>query len=840
MKRKFSMYTSLILAMTAILTLGIAQSIPAKDKDSRKPVLTRSRKQAALDAAASRIWFAPLSVSAPASPTDQTKVPHYYGPFPNWANSPFTLPDVAVTITGDGTGAEATASIGPGGAITGITVTNPGSGYTTASVSIDPVNGSGSGATADAVVNTSGSVTVINVDNGGSGYTQPAVTITGGGATTDATATAYGGVDAVVLSAPGSGYTNPTVDFDLPDGPDGVKAVAHATFDLGTGEITGIVVDQPGSGYSYAPNVVIRDGTLFDPILNGGSGALATATLTVQNVVVDTFGSGYTSTPTVDITDSIGSGSGALATAVTDVGVISAINLTAPGSGYIVPGMRKFVDGLPGVGEANTNTLGQYLPIAVADTTTFTTTNGFTIDADYYVIALVQHREQMHSDLPPTLLREYVQLETNVVSGKHIALQTDLVDGSSVATLMPDGSQAYGVDDPHFLGPLIIAQKNRPVRIVFYNLLPDGENGDLFIPKDSTIMGSGYGPNDPQLVLTNLETVMDGVRNPECTDNASNDACFKDNRATLHLHGGITPWISDGTPHQWITPADETTPWPEGVSVGNVPDMASPELEALGVPDCSAEGDGCQTFYYTNQQSARLMFYHDHAWGITRLNVYVGQAAGYIITDPKEQQLITDGIIPSDQIPLVVQDRTFVPDPEQLVWQDPTWDSTAWGSKGNFWYHHVYMPAQNPGDTSGMSAFGRWMYGPWFWPPATPPYGPIANPYYGMDPATNFTTPLATPCSLDDSDTWQYWTDPFCEPPLIPGTPNISAGMEQFNDTPIVNGTAYPTITVQPKTYRLRILNAANDRFFNFQPGLDQVDPAGSSRGYFLPDAAGG
>ena len=41
--------------------------------------------------------------------------------------------------------------------------------------------------------------------------------------------------------------------------------------------------------------------------------------------------------------------------------------------------------------------------------------------------------------------------------------------------------------------------------------------------------------------------------------------------------------------------------------------------------------------------------------------------------------------------------------------------------------------------------------------------------------------------------------------------------MEQFNDTPIVNGTAYPTVTLEPKTYRLRMLNAANDRFFNFQ-----------------------
>ena len=118
----------------------------------------------------------------------------------------------------------------------------------------------------------------------------------------------------------------------------------------------------------------------------------------------------------------------------------------------------------------------------------------------------------------------------------------------------------------------------------------------------------------------------------------------------------------------------------------------------------------------------------------------------------------------------------------QLYDQDPTWDASRWGGYGNFWYHHVYMPAQNPGDPGGMSAYGRWMYGPWFWPPATPPYGPIANPYYNPS------------CNLDDPATWQYQTDPFCEPPLIPGTPNISVGMEQFNDTPIVNGTAYPTI----------------------------------------------
>ena len=40
--------------------------------------------------------------------------------------------------------------------------------------------------------------------------------------------------------------------------------------------------------------------------------------------------------------------------------------------------------------------------------------------------------------------------------------------------------------------------------------------------------------------------------------------CFADNRAIVHLHGGISPWISDGTPHQWITPAGENTDLPAG------------------------------------------------------------------------------------------------------------------------------------------------------------------------------------------------------------------------------------------------------------------------------------
>lgn len=604
----------------------------------------------------------------------------------------------------------------------------------------------------------------------------------------NATGRAFGGVDAVSIVDGGSGYSMPTVDFDLPDAPDGVIAKAHAEMDA-TGTITAVIVDDPGSGYLNAPGVAIHDGTLFDPIA-GANLATVSSTLKITSVIVDTYGSGYVSAPTVTFSDATGIGDGAAATASVEFGTVTDITVTNPGTGYLTVGMRKFIDDLPGLCVPPAcPTSGKYIPVAVAEAKNY---NG--IEADEYVIGLIQYRTSFSSDLPPTLVRGYVQLETadNADISQHFPLQNELLDGTFVDT------GYFGVTPPQYLGPVISATKNKPVRIVFRNLLPTGSDGDLFLPTDSSLMGSGMGPMDMAAPM-NTGSVMDEVRNPMCSEYPKPDGCFADNRATLHLHGGITPWISDGTPHQWITPANETTPWPQGVSVEEVPDMNG----------CEANNDGCQTFYYTNQQSARLLFYHDHSWGITRLNVYAGEAAGYLITDATDQKLFgSTGLFPDlgAGIPLVIQDKTFVPDAAQLALQDPTWDTARWGTKGNFWYHHVYMPAQNPGDPSGMSAYGRWMYGPWFWPPAADTvYGPINNPYY--DPN----------CNLDDPATWQYDTDPFCEPRQIPGTPNISVGMEQFNDTPIVNGVAYPQVTLEPKSYRLRILSAANDRFFNLQ-----------------------
>ena len=112
------------------------------------------------------------------------------------------------------------------------------------------------------------------------------------------------------------------------------------------------------------------------------------------------------------ISDTVGvADKGASATATVAVkGAVTDITVTAPGSGYLTPGLKKFVDTLPGLGPNAANDLGQYIPVAVPDTTTYPGT-------DYYEIAVVQYRMKFHRDLPATLLRGYVQLSTSVVPG---------------------------------------------------------------------------------------------------------------------------------------------------------------------------------------------------------------------------------------------------------------------------------------------------------------------------------------------------------------------------------------------------------------------------------------
>jgi len=309
----------------------------------------------------------------------------------------------------------------------------------------------------------------------------------------------------------------------------------------------------------------------------------------------------------------------------------------------------------------------------------------------------------------------------------------------------------YGDCDQKYLGGAIVATQGTPVLLTVANQVPRRH----ILPVDLTLMA---GPNG--LTVGDLPY----------------------NRIATHLHGGRTPWFSDGTPFQWYTPSGQ-----HGASFMNVPGYQAPR--------------GTGTYYYPNEQSARLVWYHDHAIGITRLNAYAGIASAYIITDAFEAALVSSGLLPDlVGIPLIIQDKSFVP--TDICRQDPTWQ---WGEPGDLWYPHQYeVNIFSDGRTNPK---GRWDWGPTVMPPA------------------EGTKPLPKPASI------------------VP---------EAFFDTILINGGVYPKVSVSPKRTRFRLLNGSQARFYHLNlykedrsnPGEAKVGKAGpimyqvGTEGGFLPAVA--
>jgi spore coat protein A len=259
------------------------------------------------------------------------------------------------------------------------------------------------------------------------------------------------------------------------------------------------------------------------------------------------------------------------------------------------------------------------------------------------------------------------------------------------------------------LGGIIVAQQGMPIQLTFTNTLP----ATPIIPVDDTIEGANLGHN----------------------------------RTAVHLHGGLVPWVSDGGPHAWFTNGSA-----KGLS------YVDPGISPAPLEPNEAE------YYYPMNQSARFLWYHDHAWGITRVNAYAGIASGLLVRDAFENNLKNAGLpeyieAGGRELPIVVQDKVFVGADIGTV--DPTWPGPR--DAGSLWYAHQY-------DTA---IFGR--LGP---TPAGPP-------------------------------------------------PPISVVPEFFGDTMLANGTVYPEVTVEARRYRLRILNACNARFLNLQMYVDDGSPNG-------------
>lgn len=190
-------------------------------------------------------------------------------------------------------------------------------------------------------------------------------------------------------------------------------------------------------------------------------------------------------------------------------------------------------------------------------------------------------------------------------------------------------------------GPTIEALRNKSIEVQYVNNLT---NRHMFAV-DPTIMFA----NTNNMPCPNLPFIPF----PPGYDQAQNNIPL-----AAHLHGGINPSNSDGHPLAWFT-ADEKLKGPEFVS--------------------------SRSKYY-NAQLPTTLWFHDHSLGMTRLNMYAGLAAFYIIRD-KDDPIASMLPCGKYEIPLMIQDRSFNEDGSLFFTKDgdnpdihPYWDPEFFGN----------------------------------------------------------------------------------------------------------------------------------------------------------------
>lgn len=187
--------------------------------------------------------------------------------FGNAGLIPSTVPDVpgAYITIGNPTGAIGSftqqASFGNAiinlGVIESIPINNPGSGYTTAPNII--ITGNGSGAKATAILGAGGTISTIVINNGGSGYSfatiSQYITTFRENAEAVAVITSSGAISGINLQNGGEGYIEPpsvSVNSHISTG-SGAMAVIYETAISG-GSINNITITNGGSNYKQHAN----------------------------------------------------------------------------------------------------------------------------------------------------------------------------------------------------------------------------------------------------------------------------------------------------------------------------------------------------------------------------------------------------------------------------------------------------------------------------------------------------------------------------------------------------------------------------------------------------------
>ncbi len=340
---------------------------------------------------------------------------------------------------------------------------------------------------------------------------------------------------------------------------------------------------------------------------------------------------------------------------------------------------------------------------------------------DYYEISMRQFKQQiLPADLPETTVWGYGAIRAQSHRGLLIHHAPSLT---------------------------IEARANRPVRIKWINDLRDARGN--FLPH--------LLPVDPTLHWANPPGGTSG-RDSRPTFTETPEAYTGPVPIVTHVHGAVgVADDSDGYAEAWYLPAAKNIPAGYAKKGTWYHFFAGKAADAYGVT-C---GPGFAVFQYPNRNRAATIWYHDHALGMTRLNVYAGPAGFYLIRGGPGDVVLDSrtglaaklpGPAPREhdkfppnkryrEIPIAIQDRSFNKD-GSLFYPDSRafFDGIV----------HDYIPDGE--------------------------FSPIWNP-------------------------------------------------EVFGNTIMVNGNTWPFLNVEQRRYRFRLLNGCQSRFlildFNHIPGIE-------------------
>jgi FtsP/CotA-like multicopper oxidase with cupredoxin domain len=234
---------------------------------------------------------------------------------------------------------------------------------------------------------------------------------------------------------------------------------------------------------------------------------------------------------------------------------------------------------------------------------------------------------------------------TSLVVSMHEFQQKVLPESAYARLPAPfnDGTFVWGYKvgnrSPHYPGYTIEARRRVAMHVTYVNNLP--------LPGDSMLA--------PRLTIDQTIHWADPLHQMTTTPPFTGPTTPYTGPipTVVHLHGGMDPSEFDGNPEGWFTPNG---------------------LHGPAYGTFAPTAPNAVVYRYPNYQPATTLWVHDHALGITRINIFAGLAAFYFVRDKYDSGLPNNPLgLPAgyQEIELMFQDREFDTD-GQLLWPDGT------------------------------------------------------------------------------------------------------------------------------------------------------------------------